>query len=195
MERGFKKKSEDQALIYRNELGLMYYDPLPAETLARKLRIQILTPRDIPNITPEILNQLTRTDSNSWSALTISNNGLKIIIHNPHHSQARQESNLMHEIAHILCEHRPSQFVQLDGFPFSIRTCDKTQEEEARWLGGCLQIPRRALVWAFGKNMDASEISEHYSASKDLVKYRINMTGVRIQFSRQGFYRKRKGNA
>jgi Zn-dependent peptidase ImmA (M78 family) len=52
-------------------------------------------------------------------------------------------------------------------------------EEEAVYLGGCLQIPKRGLLWAIQKKMSAEEIAHHFGASTDMVLYRANMIGQR----------------
>ena len=60
---------------------------------------------------------------------------------------------------------------------------DSIQENEAKWLGGCLQLPRMALEWAFKKRMTEADIRRHFCVSNNMVKYRINMTGIRRQFA------------
>ena len=52
----------------------------------------------------------------------------------------------MHEMAHLICKHKPAELVPVGGFPFSLREYDAVQEEEANWLGACLQLPRPALL-------------------------------------------------
>jgi hypothetical protein len=91
----------------------------------------------------------------------------------------------MHELAHILCNHQPAQLVKLDYFPIPIRSYDPVQEEEASWLGGCLQLPRDALLWAIRRGMNNPMIVEHFGASMDLVRYRRQITGVDFQVSRR----------
>lgn len=85
------------------------------------------------------LKALNGNGSSEWSALTILNNEEKyIIIHNPTHSKLRQEKNIMHELAHIICKHKPEKLEPRENFPFLLRDYNNVdQEEEAKWLG-CL---------------------------------------------------------
>lgn len=91
----------------------------------------------------------------------------------------------MHELAHILCEHEPSKLVQIDPSIPVLRTFDPVQEDEAIWLGGCLQLPRPALLWAIRRGMDNTAIEKHFCASDDIVRYRRQITGVDRQLSSQ----------
>lgn len=84
----------------------------------------------------------------------------------------------MHELAHLILKHRPSHIVEVGQLPFALRTYDPEQEEEATWLGGCLQIPRSALVWAVKRNMSEQKIADHFGSSVELAKYRLQVTGV-----------------
>ena len=53
------------------------------------------------------------------------------------------------------------------------------------WLGGCLQLPRPALLWAIKRRMTLDEMVQHFCASSDLIQYRRGKTGVNLQFSRR----------
>lgn len=183
MRRGFKTWAEKIAVEQRGLLLLKSHLPMPARSLGKHLGIAIITPLEILGIPEPVVTQLLKTDPSSWSAVTISRTDRSIIIHNINHSPRRQESDLMHELAHILCKHKPTQLTQLPNASFALRSYDRNQEEEASWLGGCLQIPRVALLWALRQGMDNSRIAEHFNASLDLVKYRREMTGVNRQIS------------
>lgn len=185
MRRGFKSWAEEAALTQRQALGLGNEAPLPARVLADHLDAVIVELSEIPGVPQEVVHHLLVVDRDSWSAATIVRNGCIVIVHNTTHSVRRQESNLMHELAHILCKHRPSHMVQSGSLPFALRTFDKEQEEEAGWLGGCLQLPRPALLWSIQRGMTEKEMVEHFGASGDLVKYRRRMTGVDRQLGRR----------
>lgn len=184
MRRGFKSWAEKLSSEQRSVLALSPEASLPARTLAKHHRIIIIEPGEIPGIPQNVVDQLLQFDPSSWSAVSFERNGCYLIIHNPVHSPYRQESNLMHELAHILCNHQPSHLVHSAMLPFAIRTYNSEQEEEAKWLGGCLQLPRAALIWAVCRGMSDAMIAKHYIASKDLVRYRRQMTGIDKQFGR-----------
>lgn len=154
--------------------------PLPV----RRHNITLITPSRIPGMTLSYLNQLLDVDPLSWSAVTIeASDGRMAIIYNPEHSPARQESDLAHEVAHLLCKHKPTELVRMDGLPFPLRTFDPDQEEEANWLCGCLKLPRPALIWALRRGMTDADIVDYFGVSLELAIYRKNITGVHRQLS------------
>lgn len=188
MRRGFKTWAERQAIAKRSDLGLRDIAPLPAKDLAQHLGILVFTPEQIPGMTRAIAHTLSQAD-NGWSAVTLTVTNPIVVIYNPSHSSGRQESDLMHEIAHIVCEHPPSSLGCIDGNQNVVRTYDQEQEAEADYLGGTLQLPRNALLWALGKGMDHDAIAGYFGASLAQVRYRINITGVVKQLDRRKNYR------
>ena len=185
MRRGFKAEAEALAARARSELGLLPHDPLPARQLARHHRIRVATPSDLTQVRSEDLDQLLLNDPNSWSAFTVPGGAANTaIFYNPTHSERRQESDLMHEIAHVLAGHAPRFLHRPAGFPFRLRDYDAKQEEEARWLGACLQLPRPALVWAARSSLSVLEMAEHFTASEQQIRFRWNITGMARQFGR-----------
>ncbi len=184
MKRGFKTESEQRAEELRRELKLASTAPLPARTLASHLGVAVVGPEEIPGMTPILIHQLLVADVESWSATTISGEQCTVVIHNSAHGPGRQESDLMHELAHLLCEHRPSEIVQLEGFPFPLRTFDPTAEDEASWLGACLQLLRAALWWGARRGMTVDGFVDYFGASEEMVRYRRKITGVDVQLGR-----------
>lgn len=181
--RGFKTEAERTSILFRKELNLKPHDFLCAFKLCEHLSIPILTPNEIDGLSPIYLENLLGKGSEIWSAATIplDNNGY-LIIHNPSHSLARQQSNLMHELAHIILKHTTSETSLISGLGGLLRDYNVNQENEAEWLGASLQLPREALSWCLYKGMSVNEISLRFNASEPMVKYRINITGVKNQF-------------
>lgn len=70
------------------------------------------------------------------------------MVNNPCHSARRTEANLMHELSHILLEHEPINLIQFPDVAVTFREFNQANEEEAAWLGGALQLPRKALLWS-----------------------------------------------
>ena len=176
--RGFKTWCENVAGLQRKSLGLRPTDPLDAVRLAKHLGVDVWTPDDIPGINPECVKILLYEDPDSWSAVTISVDAKDLIIVNPMHTGGRSASNLMHELAHILIGHEPARVdVSEDGY-LMLSTFDKTQEEEAKWLCGCLLLPREALLLIRKQGMNLSLAKGTYGVSLDMIHYRMQVTGI-----------------
>lgn len=182
--RGFKKWSDDKAIALREEIGLFASSPLCAFALCEHLKIPVLVPNQVKGLTIKHLDVLLNSGNSHWSAASVPlNDNNYIIIHNPNHSKARQQSNLMHEVAHILCKHKVKDDKLKLGLNGFLRHLDEEQENEAEWFGSCLQLPRPSLLWALKKNLKVEEIAILFNASVDMVGYRINVTGVKRQLS------------
>jgi Zn-dependent peptidase ImmA (M78 family) len=181
LKRGFKAEAERLSEKYRAQLGISKFDPMDAFTLADHLEIPVIPVDafigDLPEETIAILS-----DTDRFSAMWMPNaNGDKIIIHNNHHSEKRQQSNIMHELAHIIrCHQIPAEAAKLC-LMYGLHYYNTEQEQEAKYLGGCLQITRAGLSWALKRNFNDNQISDYYNASSEMVRYRLNATGVLIQ--------------
>ncbi|MCU0435375.1 MAG: ImmA/IrrE family metallo-endopeptidase [Bacteroidia bacterium] len=193
LRRGFKTEAEKKSIEFRKQMSLNSFDRLSATQLAEYFGIPIYTPQEIEGLSTQHLNTLLVTGHDCWSAAVIPLPDKKhIIIHNPKHSSVRQESNLMHELAHVICEHNCEEEDNYIGLPNIFRKYNEVQEDEANWMAGCLHIPREGIVWALKKGMTEAEIGEHFHASMDMVKYRINITGVRAQMNNARKFRYNK---
>lgn len=184
MKHGFKSASERRSISVRAELGLKPADPLSARQLAAYLNVAVLGVDQVPGVTPALLGHLLGSDPESWSAFTVAPPEMTLIVLNTAHSPARQESDLMHEASHLLCEHEPSELVTIPGLDLPIRTFNKAQEEEADWLAGCLLLPRPVLELAMRRGLSDFQIAEEYGASYQMIRYRRGVTGVALQKSR-----------
>jgi Zn-dependent peptidase ImmA (M78 family) len=178
--RGFKKRAEEIAAECRKLLNLNETDPLPALSLTAFLKIHVKETKDVDNIDGSILSALLDNDFGvGFSAVTIqclTNNRL-MIVHNHTHAPGRKESNLMHECAHILLNHKMEEFDSTNGY--NLRNYNALQEEEASFLGFCLQLPLAALKkhYIFQKK-SKEEISDYFNATMHVVNYRIRILGL-----------------
>lgn len=182
LRRGFKAEAERISEKYREEIGVSKFNPLDAFTLAKHLEIPIFTVNEAfaDNLDSPYLSKLN--DTSRFSAVWMPNkDGDKIIIHNSNHSNKRQQSNIMHELAHIICGHEiPEEAAKLCHL-LSLHYFNKEHEEEAKYLGSCLQITRSGLQWALKQDYSHEKISDYYTASIDMVRFRLNTSGVLIQ--------------
>ncbi len=102
LKRVFSIEAESIAIYYREELGISKFDPLDAFELATYLEVPIFSIEEA--FDKENSNSFYQTLSNTekFDAIWMKNqDGDKIIIHNTNHSESRQQSNIMHELAHI----------------------------------------------------------------------------------------------
>jgi hypothetical protein len=185
LEHGFKAKAEKLAAEFRNKLHLHPCAPMCAFKLANYLEIPIFSALEFLHLQKD--KEILSNDC-EWSALTMNtSSGATIIIHNPFHSPARQQSDLMHEIAHVICEHKHPMKDFDVAVPVGMRSFNLIQEEEARCLGSTLQLPRPALLWAKKRDMSTFEIADYFNASQDMVVFRLNTSGV----NKQSYFLKR----
>ncbi len=178
MERGFKSRCENLALQVRSDLGLNKVAPLPAASLAEHLGVQLWSPQDIHGLSSEALQQLGK-DKDSWSAVTVAFDGTEAVIYNNRHAKNRQSSDIMHELSHIILNHKPIEMMLFSkDLDIVLRDYDEDAEEEAIWLSGCLLLPREALLHIRKQMMDELTATDTYQVSSTLLRFRMNMTGV-----------------
>jgi len=182
-DRGFKARAERAALAFRRELKLGPSDPLAPELLAAHLGIILWTPREIPGLPPDVLNQLIEIDPWGWSGVSLTVDGSGVIIYNPRKSPGRRASDITHELAHFILDHQPATIILSAELDLGMRTFDAKQEDEASWLAWCLLLPREALVQAKLMRRSISDIAECYGVTEKLVTMRMDRTGVSSQFN------------
>lgn len=185
---GFKTDVDKLALQVRSDLEIASHDRLQARKLAKHLGVKVAYPHQLPSVRAANLEGLGRAgEKQSWSALLMQVEGYPpLILTNPHHGPEREESNIFHELAHHLCGHAPARIHVMGGLP--LREFDKEQEQQAEHLGFSLHINRESLFHCMKRGLSESEISERYCASPQLVKLRINKSGVKKILGLSGNY-------
>jgi Zn-dependent peptidase ImmA (M78 family) len=182
LERGFKAWAERASLSIRQELGLSVEQPLPPAALADYLEVELWTPKDVPGITKDVLDELLKHDPFGWHALGLQVDGKSIVIYNPRKSAGRQVSDITHELAHIILDHQPATIIYSAELDLGMRSFDQKQEEEANCLAWCLLLPRESLAYAKRRRLSTTETAEHFRVSESLVTYRTNISGIGRQF-------------
>lgn len=182
-ERGFKSWAENTAVTIRTSLGTKQIDPIIPLHLAKHLGVRVWTPSDVPGLPPASLIYLTSAEGDEWSALAVRIGRKDIVVLNPTHSPARQNSDLTHELAHLIRQHEPAQIVISEETGIGLRTFHDLQEAEANWLAGCLLLPRPALSHCAARGIDREAMCDHFGVSTELLRYRLGVTGVGRQFN------------
>lgn len=187
LRRGFKTWCENAAGGYRRDLSLHRHGALDPRLLARHLGVKIWKTGEVPDLALSVLDRLTKTDSDSWSAITIRSPHGDLIVYNEAHVVGRQNNSLTHELSHIILDHEPARvFVSADGM-MMMAHYNPTNEAEADCLSGTLLVPRDALIQLIDQGYDNEKLSGHFAVTVDLIQMRRNMTGVDIQRSRRRF--------
>lgn len=177
--RGFKTDSETIATQLRRDIGVAHYGRLEARALAKHLGMKVRYPSQLPSIAAAGIEGLGRPgEKQHWSAVLIKVAGQPgLILTNPHHSPAREESNIFHELAHYICGHEPIRIQVIGGLPF--REFDDQQELQAEYLGFALHLNRESLFYSVRNGLDDAQICSRYCASSQLVRLRMNVTQVK----------------
>ena len=181
MRRGFKAWCEQVSTEYHQELGVSLDQAFDPRILAETMGVRVLLPSDIRGLSPASLRQLTVVDAESWSAITLVRRGMKLVILNSGQSPARRTNSLAHELAHIILNHTSDDAqLSIEGFLFRARF-DKNQEDEANWLAGCILVPREGLLQAYWRTQNPQALAARFGVSRDLINWRLRMTGVARQ--------------
>ncbi|MGK2877842.1 MAG: ImmA/IrrE family metallo-endopeptidase [Solirubrobacterales bacterium] len=177
LKRGFKANAEREAKRVRDELGLATTAGLDPHALATHLEIPVVSAETLVDI--EVLAELENLQTFAFSAATFLVRDRKIIVENPLRTQGRRNSDIAHELAHIMLGHELSEVRELNGMPF--RTCMPAEEEEATAFGGTLLLPRPLLLAAARRGASPEEIAQEFDVTEDMARFRFNLTGVARQ--------------
>ena len=171
---GFKSEATALAREVRAELGLSPLDRLDPRRLAQHLEIPVVGLSELAANLAGAQHFLDK-DRGAFSAMTVFDGHRRMIVHNDSHSEARQNSNLAHELAHPLLFHEPSPALDRTT---GCRNWNNNNEEEADWLGGELLVTiEMALIVARGR-LSASIARERWGVSNQMLRWRLNASGA-----------------
>jgi Zn-dependent peptidase ImmA (M78 family) len=185
LRRGFKTWCENAARGYRRELQMSPLAPLDPRVLAKHLGIIIWAPAEIPGISHKDVHHLTVEARESWSAATLRDGDVSLIIINTGHAITRQNNSIAHEIGHVVLRHEPAEmFVTPDGLMI-MSEYDTLHEKEANWFAGAILVPRDALLDVIARGLTDRAAAEHFGVSPAVFRMRRNLTGIDVQLSRR----------
>jgi hypothetical protein len=164
------------------ELGLSANARTDVRKLAEHLGVEVRSADDFVPLSD--LKRLDEIQPGCFSAATIHlPSGKVVAVTNPlNESDARRDSDLAHELAHLILGHQPSQVEKIGDLTFF--DCDPEQEEEANWLAGCLLLPRPLLLTAAKQGLTAEQVAEANLVSVQMARFRLNTSGVYFQAKR-----------
>lgn len=188
MRRGFKTEAERLADRTRAQLGLLPSQRMSIRDLAAHLSIEVHSATDL--VDPAELAELNELQPGAFSAATFHLGGDRtVIVYNPDNDRGRTNSDIAHEIAHVLLCHEVRELQQISGHTFF--TCNPEQEDEANWLAGCLLLPRALLLREAYSGSDPAAIADTYDVSIPMARFRLNASGVLLQVRRAQAHRQR----
>jgi len=162
-------------------MGLQPVDRLAIRDLADHLKVEVFAADQLVNRAK--LEDLNHLQPGAFSAATFHlPGGRTVAVYNPCNDPARTNSDIAHELAHVLLDHEIRELQQLGGHTFF--TCNPEQEEEANWLAGCLLLPRPLLLREVFAGADATTIATRYQVSVPMARFRLNTSGVLLQAHR-----------
>ena len=135
-------------------------------------------------LSTDSIEQLIRTDPESWSAMTLQVGSIHAIVVNPTHAATRQRVDLMHELAHIQLKHTPARVEVSKSGVLLLSDYSDEQEQEADWHAAALLLPRDGLIELRARGDSAVQVAANYGVSESLCAWRLRMTGVDVQIRR-----------
>jgi Zn-dependent peptidase ImmA (M78 family) len=183
LRRGFKTLAEKHALEARTALKLAPIAPLDPWAYAKHLKVAVLDFHGL-GLPPETVHQLVVADEQSWSAMTLSDEGKLAIVLNPSHAATRQRNDLTHELSHIELGHQPARVELSEAGLMLLSDYSDEQEQEADWRAAALLLPRQGLIHHRSRGLGTPEIAAHYGVSPQLCDWRLRTTGVETQLRR-----------
>jgi Zn-dependent peptidase ImmA (M78 family) len=182
LRRGFKAEAENIAQLVRAELGLGPLDALDCVALAETWGIPVVSLGELrkDGAKDGSVRRLLSDDA-GFSATTVVLGTKRLIVYNPRQPPGRNASNLAHELSHLILEHQGAPAIGIGG----CRQWNGMQEAEADWLGAAMLVPRESALEWMVQNGDLEGGARNFGVSVELLRWRVNHTGVVRQVVRE----------
>src|SRR5438093_1618957 len=116
MRRGFKAEAERLAEKIRNDMQLRPSDPLDALHLARHVGADVRCADELTSL--EKLQTLDELQPGCFSACTFTVGDHHVIVYSPLSSVGRRQSDIAHEVAHLVLQHSMKSVQKIGGVSF-----------------------------------------------------------------------------
>src|SRR3954454_9889853 len=179
MRRGFKAEAERLAASVRKDMGKRAAEHVDAVELARHAGAEVRCADELTSVAK--LQHLDDLQPGAFSACTFSIGDRHIVVYNPLASTGRSQSDIAHEVAHLLLKHSVKSVETIGGLSFF--TGDADEKQEANWLAGCLLLPRPLLLQAAKRGLDSTAIAAECNVSEAMAAFRLRTTGVERQLA------------
>jgi Zn-dependent peptidase ImmA (M78 family) len=139
LRRGFLAEAERHAARIRSELGQTPTSKISIEEVAKHFGIRLIAADELIDITR--LQELERIQAFAFSACTFDLDETKVIVFNPIRSAERRESDIGHEVSHVLLGHELSALRTIAGTPSgpASQIKKKKKKKQRTWRERCYQ--------------------------------------------------------
>lgn len=158
----------------RKDLGLTPQQRFDPHLWSEHWGVNILS-LDQATDDPVALRRLTQDAPELWSAAVVKDGSGHFIIYNHAHSAQRILSDLAHEIAHLVAEHR----LDVAWMEPSGKKCGASpaHEKEAAELGAALLIPASEAKTHAVYGRDPQTLAERFGVSLEMSAWRMGVSG------------------
>jgi Zn-dependent peptidase ImmA (M78 family) len=151
--------------------------------LAKYLGVTLWSAASVYGLSDADRKHLFEVSPQEWSAFVLRERENFLVVYNPVHSPARINSDVAHELSHIMLGHELTTAEQTEDGLLLIGNYNKDQEDEANWLAGTLLLPRPALLWMRRRQLTDIAAAAHFHVSSEMLTWRVRMTGVDYQLA------------
>ena len=167
---------ERAGLRIRDFAGVSVGERLNPFSLAKYVKILVIKPSQVRELSPLAHQELKGHSKTCWSAVTVElPGGWQLCILNTRHNLERQRASLMEEISHVMLGHEPTRLV-LGANGIAYREYNEVNEHVAYGVGAAALVPYATLLAWVERGRSPEFIARHYGVSTQLVLYRIKIT-------------------
>lgn len=160
----------------RRELGLSDSVPFDAHLWAKEYGIPFVSLQDLVDAAGAV-QHFMRERPDRWSAALVKNGTGHLVVYNSAHADVRVRSDLAHEIAHLVAEHKLNAAWMEDA---RCSGASKPQEKEAGELAGALLVPLETAKAHAIKRRPASSLANQFGVSLEMASWRMQVSGGEI---------------